>query len=102
MLERLHAAIDSQEASWTETYRFRRHDHSFAQTLHRAGIVRDAAGRALRMVGAMCDVSLRRELQALQETLDADRAFLPLTNEAHAAHGGASRVLRFVSSRSTP
>jgi PAS domain S-box-containing protein len=39
--------------SWTALYRFRRADGSYAQVLDRARVLRDAAGRAARVVGSM-------------------------------------------------
>lgn len=42
---------------WQDRYQFLRADGSVAQVLDRGYVLRDAAGRALRMVGAMLDVS---------------------------------------------
>jgi two-component system, cell cycle sensor histidine kinase and response regulator CckA len=53
------AAIESGAESWEHEYRFRRADDSYAHILERAFIARDEAGRALRIVGAMRDVSTR-------------------------------------------
>ncbi len=53
-------AIESGAESWEHEYRFRRVDGSYADILERAVIGRDAGGRALRIVGAMRDVSARR------------------------------------------
>jgi two-component system, cell cycle sensor histidine kinase and response regulator CckA len=53
------AAIASGAESWEHEYRFRRADNSYANILERAFIARDEAGRALRIVGAMRDVSTR-------------------------------------------
>jgi two-component system cell cycle sensor histidine kinase/response regulator CckA len=65
------AAIDSGAESWEHEYRFRRTDHSYAPILERAFIARDEAGRALRIVGAMRDVSTRREAEATTTRLAA-------------------------------
>ena len=54
------AAIESGAESWEQEYRFRRADDSYAHILERAFIARDGAGRALRIVGAMRDVSGRK------------------------------------------
>jgi PAS domain S-box-containing protein len=53
----IHAAIARGAASWSEEYRFRRADGRYAQLLDRAAIVRDRAGDAVRMVGAVVDRS---------------------------------------------
>jgi PAS domain S-box-containing protein len=54
------AAIESGAESWEHEYRFRRADDSYAHMLERAFIARDETGRALRIVGAMRDVSTRK------------------------------------------
>jgi PAS domain S-box-containing protein len=53
----IHAAIAEGAASWSDEYRFRRADGRYAQLLDRAAIVRDEAGDAVRMVGAVVDRS---------------------------------------------
>jgi PAS domain S-box-containing protein len=57
------AAIEGGAESWEHEYRFRRADDSYAPILERAFIARDHAGRALRIVGAMRDVTTRREVE---------------------------------------
>lgn len=49
--------------SWSDEYRFARQDGSYAQVSDRGHIVRDAAGRAIRVVGGMSDVSQRHALE---------------------------------------
>lgn len=48
---------------WQHEYRFARADGSHAHVLHRAFLVRDDGGAAVRMVGAMTDISQRVEAQ---------------------------------------
>jgi len=57
------AAIDEGAASWSAEFRFRRADGSYAQVVDRAHILRDAQGRAVRMIGSMMDLSERRSLE---------------------------------------
>src|SRR5258708_1773524 len=70
--------IDSGRESWSDEYRFRRSDGSYAEVLDRGHVIRDSAGKALRMIGAMEDVTSRKEgeekmrKQALQQRLIAD------------------------------
>ena len=45
---------------WEDEYRFRRADGSHAYVLDRGRVVRDEAGRPVRMVGAMADITERR------------------------------------------
>jgi PAS domain S-box-containing protein len=60
--------------SWTDAYRFRRGDGSYARVVDRGYVARDAAGRAVRMIGAMEDVTARHEVEerfrALVEATD--------------------------------
>ena len=53
----IHAVIDHSGTAWTERYRFLRRDGSYADVIDRGYVIRDAAGRATRMVGAMLDVT---------------------------------------------
>ena len=60
MLEKLR----SSDALWVEEYEFQRRDGRFAHVLDRALIVRDESGRARRLIGAMTDLTQRREAEA--------------------------------------
>ena len=57
------ALRDPAQTLWTDEYRFRRSDGSYALVLDRGVIVRED-GRAIRAVGVMIDVSAQRRLQA--------------------------------------
>ncbi|WP_162914730.1 sensor histidine kinase [Desertibaculum subflavum] len=61
--------VVAESASWSCEYRFRRADGGYADVLDRGYVVRDKSGRAVRMIGAMLDVSeLRRKDLALRES----------------------------------
>ncbi len=65
----LDAAIQAGEDTWLGEYRFRRADGSYAYVAHRGYIVRDDAGRAVRMIGSVQDITdRRRALEALAES----------------------------------
>ena len=55
----IHAAIARGAEDWTDDYRFRRADGRYAYVRDRATIVRDEAGDAVRMVGALVDTTDR-------------------------------------------
>jgi len=57
------AAVDQGAASWSSEFRFRRADGSYARVVDRSYILRDGAGRAVRLIGSMIDVTERRSLQ---------------------------------------
>ena len=46
--------------TWSEEYRFRRADGTYAAVVDRAYVVRDLGGKAVRVVGSMADVTERR------------------------------------------
>ncbi|MFP2961328.1 ATP-binding protein [Myxococcus sp. 1LA] len=58
--------IDRGAGHWTDEYRFLRGDGTWAVMADRGQVVRDAEGRAVRMVGAMQDITERRATE--QET----------------------------------
>ena len=59
----LQRALDSGADKWSATYRFQRSDGSYARVLDRGHVIRDPAGRALRMVGGISDHSQRLALE---------------------------------------
>jgi two-component system cell cycle sensor histidine kinase/response regulator CckA len=66
------AAIGQGETTWSEGYRFRRADGSFADLQDRAYITRDESGKPLRFVGAMTEAAAEPSSdRRLQEVLDA-------------------------------
>jgi PAS domain S-box-containing protein len=62
-LDDIQGLIDKGEDRWQYEYRFRRADGSYAQILDRGYVIRDDDGKALRMIGAMSDLSERVEAQ---------------------------------------
>lgn len=56
-------AIKSKADHWSGEYRFRHANGDYLPLLERALIVRDKAGRAVRFVGTLMDVSARKQLQ---------------------------------------
>lgn len=76
----IHAIIDGDGTAWTDEYRFRRADGTYAPVLDRGYVIRDATGRAVRMIGAMLNLTgIRIAEAALHETqrqLDMERSLL--------------------------
>ena len=60
----IHAVIGGTATRWSTEYRFRRADGSFATVLDRGFVMRDAAGEPVRMIGAMLDLSDRKQAEA--------------------------------------
>lgn len=61
---RIHAVIEGEDSAWSGEYRFQRADGSFAVVLDRGTVLRDEAGRPVRMIGAMLDLSASKAAEA--------------------------------------
>jgi PAS domain S-box-containing protein len=57
---------------WSDEYRFRRADGSYATVVDRGYVVRDANGEAVRMVGSMMDVTERRKTEEALRASEAE------------------------------
>jgi PAS domain S-box-containing protein len=64
VLAHLQQVIDGDGELWAEEFRMRRGDGGYADVLDRGIVIRDAAGRGVRMVGTIQDVTERRQTQA--------------------------------------
>ena len=68
------SVIEGGESLWSSEYRLRRGDNSYAYVFDRGYVVRDGVGKALRLTGAMMDISERKrnekELQAAKEAAE--------------------------------
>lgn len=65
----VYAAIEGTQDHWTDEYRIRRADGSYALTIDRGFILRTADGDAVRMIGSLTDVTEQRSLeQQLRES----------------------------------
>jgi len=59
----IHLVIDGGGERWEADYRFLRADGTYAEVLDRGFVLRDERGRALRMIGAMIDLTERRRAE---------------------------------------
>jgi PAS domain S-box-containing protein len=55
----IYAAMDSCAEIWSDQYRFRRADNSYAQVIDRVFITHDRNGKPVQMLGAMTDITER-------------------------------------------
>ena len=59
----IHNAIDSGEKSWSNEYRFRKKNGSYAFIFDRGFIMHDNTGRAVRMISSMMDITERKKME---------------------------------------
>jgi PAS domain S-box-containing protein len=82
VMDGVFAAINGQENAWSDEYRFHRSDGSYAEVQDRGFIIRDGQGRAVRMVGAMLDITERKLAEARIEALAYHDPLTGLPNRA--------------------
>ena len=81
----IHTVIDGIENGWTEEYRFRRVDGSYAEVLDRGHVIRNLDGSASRMIGAMLDLTQMRTAEAaLRQSEERFRTILETVEAAFA------------------
>jgi two-component system sensor histidine kinase UhpB len=59
----IHRVIESGGNAWSDEYRYRRADGSWAHIFDRGFVIRDAEAVARRMVGSMQDITTRKEAE---------------------------------------
>ena len=60
----IHRVIDSGETLWSDEYRFRRRDGSYAYVYDRGYVIKDESGKPVRMTGSLIDITERKALEA--------------------------------------
>ena len=70
------AAAAGTGTVWSDEFRYRRADDTYAHIADRGFITRDPSGRAVRMTGAMQDVTARKEAEAALRESEERQAFL--------------------------
>jgi two-component system, NarL family, sensor histidine kinase UhpB len=61
--ERLKNTLASNSKGWEDAFMFKKYNGAVASTICRASIIRDDAGRAIRLIGALQDISRLQELE---------------------------------------
>jgi PAS domain S-box-containing protein len=74
---------DSVIDYWQDDYRFQKADGSYADVMDRGYVLRDASGKAIRMIGAMLDITERK--QAEEKLLENERQRNNLLDKLNAA-----------------
>ena len=60
----LYGVLDHGGTGWSDQYRYRRRDGTYATVIDRGYVSRDSTGAAIRMIGAMTDVTERSRSEA--------------------------------------
>lgn len=86
ILERLNEAIlDVDRINWENEYRYLKADGTYAHVLDKGKIIRDEKGKAIRMVGAMSDMTQRKQneesLKQLNDELEKNIKDLAASNK---------------------
>ena len=71
VLDRIYSVINGPSELWTDEYRFRRSDGSYAEVLDRGYVVRDEHKRPIRMAGSMLDLTDRKRSEAALQASEA-------------------------------
>jgi two-component system, cell cycle sensor histidine kinase and response regulator CckA len=66
----LQEMITTARDAWSEEYRFRRGDGSYATVLDRGSVVRSESGEPLRMIGSMVDLTDQKAAEAERHQLE--------------------------------
>lgn len=69
--------LDSDEVFWRGGYRYQRKDGSYAEVMDRGYLIRDRAGKAVRMIGALTDISaLKRSEEKIRSEAEWNQLIL--------------------------
>lgn len=70
VLDGLGKAINSPQTNWRDEYRYIKQDGTCAYVIDKSVIIRDAEGKATRMVGAMQDITKQHQKEQILKSLN--------------------------------
>lgn len=74
VVKKIHEVIDRGESNWSDFYRFRRGDGSYAH-VHDRGYTIQSEGRPVRMVGSMMDISKQLQSDKARKEVEENLRF---------------------------
>lgn len=77
VIDKLYESISQGVETWSDEFRFRCADGSYATVLDRGSVMRDDAGKPVRMIGALSDITERKRAERqLREHADQLQAYI--------------------------
>jgi|GEM_PF-1608788 len=76
VLKSLHKAIEGNETKWQEEYKFRKGNGDYIDVIDRAIIIRNEAGKAIKLVGALSDISAKKKQEHENKRLEQEKLIL--------------------------
>jgi PAS domain S-box-containing protein len=96
MSVKLYSFIEQKTEKWQDQYRFRCADATYKYVLHRSFLLKDENGRAIRMIGAIQDITKQKEeeqrLKLLETVITQSRDSILIT-EADSHDGKIPRIV---------
>jgi PAS domain S-box-containing protein len=96
MSVKLYSFIEQKTEKWQDQYRFRCADATYKYILHRSFLLKDENGRAIRMIGAIQDITKQKEeeqrLKLLETVITQSRDSILIT-EADSYDGKIPKIV---------
>ncbi|AYN04889.1 MULTISPECIES: PAS domain-containing protein [unclassified Flavobacterium] len=96
MSVKLYSFIEQKTEKWQDQYRFRCADATYKYILHRSFLLKDENGRAIRMIGAIQDITKQKEeeqrLKLLETVITQSRDSILIT-EADSHDGKIPKIV---------
>lgn len=71
VIHHIYAVIDGTGNNWEDEYRYRKANNEYAYVIDKGFVIRDANGKAIRMVGSMRDVTKNKEEELRLKLLES-------------------------------
>ncbi|MFC4213027.1 PAS domain S-box protein [Pedobacter lithocola] len=71
VLDSLNKFLSSERSNWREDYKFLKANGEYAHVVDKGYVIRDSHGKAIRMIGAVQDITLRKNEEARLRVLES-------------------------------
>jgi PAS domain S-box-containing protein len=69
--ESYYTIVKSKETNWIEEYRYRKSNGQYSHVINKGIVIRDTSGRAIRIIGAMQDITKRKQEELRLKLLES-------------------------------